>query len=510
MHIPLDFLLQVAIFLPLAMGLLILIGSSLWGHTLSKCMAFLGFLCPCLIALCLAYCYPYYNDYFGYSFYSSIHTGLEFLGIRLTLGLNGISLPLFVLSGIVGLASGLYTFCSDNENVHTYWSLLLIMLSGLLGAFASIDIFYFYFFHELALIPTFVLLGLFGGQGRRSAAIELTVYLSLGALIALAGLICIYIFSDCPSFNLVNIRMHLQAFPLSSKHQHLIFGFLLMGLGILVSLFPFHSWAPRAYAAAPTALSMLHAGVLKKFGLYGLIQIAIPLLPLGNISWASCLSYLALGNIIFLGLVTIAQKDIKLMLSYSSIMHMGYCFLGVACVSVPSLSSLAIGGTVLLMFGHGLSIALSFLLTHVLYKRIHTYDMNLMGGICQKAPVLCALFIGSIFASIGLPGFVNFWGELSIFMALWAYNPYILVVAALGLVISAIYGLRAIARIFFGYTSVYINECSKSIFDITWAERLPAILLFATLFYVGFFPQKLTYALNKTIQQVYSEHTPHF
>jgi NADH-quinone oxidoreductase subunit M len=276
----------------------------------------------------------------------------------------------------------------------------------------------------------------------------------------------------------------------------------MIGLGILVSLFPFHTWAPLGYGAAPSSVSMLHAGVLKKFGLYGLVQIAVPLLPSGSYAWAPALAWLALGNIVILGLVAMAQRDLKQMVGYGSVMHVGYGFLGVAC-----LNALGAGGVVLFMVAHGLSVSLLFLLTTSIYHRTGTFDMDDMGGLVKKAPVLAAFFLTAILASIGLPGpgLLNFWGELTIFMATYEHFGWLVVPALLGVVISAIYGLRAMGKVFYGQPSAAFlkHQQSNPVTDLRWNERIPALLLILTLVGFGVWPRSLSEPLNKTLAEVY-------
>ena len=478
-------LLLLSILTPLVGGFLLL-GFRNMSFSVVRLIALIGFTVPLLIAIWLYFLFVNAPETDGYRYLTELNTGLSFFGIHLTLGLNGISLPLFFLAGLVGLAAGIQALHSDAVRRKTYLSLLLIMQGGLMGTFASVDIFFFYFFHELALIPTFVMIGIWGGFGRRSAAIEMTIYLTLGAMLSLLGLILIYSASGLDSFNLIAIREYLASQPLSESLENNIFGLLLFGFGILVSLFPFHSWAPRGYAAAPTAAAMLHAGVLKKFGLYGLIQIAYPLLPQGAAHWGPLLMWLALGNVVVIGLITMAQRDLKQMVGYSSVMHMGYCFLGLV-----TFDAIGVGGAVILMFGHGLSVALMFLLSTAVFHRTQTYDMKEMGGLASRTPILAAMFVGATFASIGLPGFANFWGEFAIFVALWHYNPWALAAGALGIVISAIYGLRAVAWIFFGKPSEALEEHWKENkpFELRQGERLAATLLFSGLLIVGFFPR---------------------
>ena len=436
----------------------------------------------------------------GYAFVTRYSTGLDGFGIALKLGLNGISLPVFLLAGIVGFAAGLYALHSGAERMKTYLLLLLLMQAGLMGAFASVDVFFFYFFHELALIPTFIMVGVWGGRDRTYAAMMMSIYLTLGAMLSLLGLIAIYSKSGASSFDLMAIRDALAAGPLLEVTQRHIFGILLLGFGILVSLWPFHSWAPLGYGAAPSSAAMLHAGVLKKFGLYGLVQIALPLLPLGALHWGHRLAVLAaLGNILVIGLVTVAQRDLKQMVGYSSVMHMGYAFLGVAAAS-----ALGAGGVVMLMFAHGLSVALLFLLSTSIHHRTHTFDMGQMGGLAQKTPVLAWIFVAATFASVGLPGFANFWGELSIFVALWKLSHWATIIAVLGTVISAVYGLRAAARVFFGQPTEALArvEAAHPPADLAWGERLPIFLLLGALVLVGVWPRSLSDPIDGAVARL--------
>jgi NADH-quinone oxidoreductase subunit M len=479
-------LLLVAIFAPLVAGVTLLLGSR-FSISTTRAVAVCGFGLPLIIGLLL---YSLFEPALlsGYDFEIRLPTGLESLGIYLHLGLNGISMPLFLLAGVVGLAAGLYAMYSNAERLHLYLALLLFVLGGLMGTFASVDIFFFYFFHEFALIPTFIMIGIWGGVGRRGAAIEMTIYLTLGALLSLLGLIALYVSSGAESFSLIELRHYLTAEPLTETVQKNIFALLLFGFGILVSLFPFHSWAPKGYAVAPTGAAMLHAGVLKKFGLYGLLQLGWPLLPVGAAHWFPWIVWLALGNIIIIGLITMAQKDVKMMIGYSSVMHMGYAFLGIA-----TFSAVGVGGALLMMVAHGLSVALLFMLSTCIYHRSQTFDMSAIGGLAKKAPVLAAFFVAAIMASIGLPGFGNFWGEFTIFAAL-AETPatrWIVAPAALGIIISAIYGLRAVANIFFGKPSAAFAERLEGdeVIDLQGFERLPAAILLTALVIAGLFPR---------------------
>ena len=515
-------ILKLTVLVPLVAGTLTLVlnGRQGWRMHLGKVSALLGFALPLVGALKLAAAFSETTrGAHGYAFIDSVDLGLGDFGIYWQVGLNGIALPLYLMAALIGLAAGLYALQSKADRAPVYWALLLWMHGGLMGVFSSVDLISFYFFHELALIPTFIMIGMWGGRARSTIAMELTLYLTLGALLVLAGLLLLYTDSNASdsvgamsggSFDLIRLKAYLAEQPLSAGRQHLIFGLLLFGFGILVSLFPFHSWAPRGYRAAPTAAAMLHAGVLKKFGLYGLIQIAAPLLPLGAERWTPVLTWLALGNVLLIGWVTLAQHSLKQMVGYSSVMHMGLAFLGIA-----SLSVVGWGGAVMLMFAHGLSVALLLMLSTCIEHRCGTDDMTAVGGLGPKTPVLAACFTAAVLASIGLPGFANFWGELAIFVSLWDFERWLLLPAVGGLILSAVYGLRAVGRLFFGTPTEAFKRYEASqpneIRDLTWSERLPAMILLGTLLLVGFWPSVTASWVNEALtatQPVLIVHSP--
>ncbi len=366
-------LLHFSIAAPLVAAFLTLWAGKL-GRPATQIVAVTGFAIPALLALGAWIAYDP-SAPGGYDFDTRHDLGLGGLGITLSLGLNGVSLPLFVMAAIVGLAAGLYAAQSKAENLPRYLFCLLVMQAGLMGVFASIDVFFFYFFHELALIPTFVMVGVWGGRNRDYAAMKMTIYLTLGAMLSLAGLIALYAQSNANSFDLIALKEALAAQPLGETAERYAFGLLLFGFGILVSLWPLHTWAPLGYGAAPSSAAMLHAGVLKKFGLYGLLQIAVPLLPNGVAQWESWIIWLALGNVLIIGFVAMAQRDLKQMIGYSSVMHMGYAFLGIA-----AMSTLGAAGVVIMMVAHGLTVSLLFMLATMVFELVD--EMAMMA--CRK------------------------------------------------------------------------------------------------------------------------------
>jgi NADH-quinone oxidoreductase subunit M len=417
---------------------------------------------------------------------------LEKPALHLAFGMpDGMSAVMILLSVIVTLAAVLTTKApADSERLH-YGSSLLIS-AGALGAFASTDLFFFYAFHELALIPTFIMIGLFGRGDRREAAWKITIYLGVGSIVLLAGLLWLSNLTG----TLDMTKMIAAAGTIDPAAQKGIAALLLIGFGTLVSLFPFHSWAAPAYASAPAPVAMLHAGVLKKFGLYGLLRLAIPLLPDGLQAWLTPLLVLLLGNILWVGLVTISQKRLDAMLGNSSVMHMGYIFLAIAALIAMPSNPLAKPAAVLLMFAHGISIALLFCLADRIERNTGSLDFTDLGGLAKPAPALAFLFGIGAMASIGLPGLANFAGEVLVFLSTFHnYNgttdlspvQITCILAIWGVVISAVYMLRAYRRVFHGPTV----KATANAADITFAERIPALLLILALLAVGLYPNLL-------------------
>ncbi|MBA3651910.1 MAG: NADH-quinone oxidoreductase subunit M, partial [Chthoniobacterales bacterium] len=341
----------------------------------------------------------------GFQYVTSYTVAAEW-GIHLAFGVDGLSLVMLLLTTLVTLAAVWFTpAVSKHEN--SFYACLLFIAGGAIGAFASIDLFFFYAFHELALIPTFFLIGIWGSDNRQAAAWKITIYLATGSFILLIGLILLYrsMPEAARSFDFRLLQNGAAQIPAGA--QRTIYLLLLVGFGILVSLFPFHTWAPQAYASAPAPAAMLHAGVLKKFGLYGLLRLAVPLLPEGARYWTGLLIVLLLGNIIYVGLVTIAQKRLDWMLGYSSVMHMGYIFLGIAAANL-----LGANGAAILIFAHGLSIALLFAVAGEIRSRTGTLLLSDLGGLGKVMPFAGLAFGLATFAAIGLPGFANFSAEV--------------------------------------------------------------------------------------------------
>ena len=426
--------------------------------------------------------------------------------ISLALGVpDAMSLIMILLTTLVTIAAILSGKCPEGRERLWFSSILLISL-GALGAFLSIDLFFFYAFHELALIPTFLIIGLLGKGDRKTAAWKITLYLAFGSIILLAGLLWLVVASGAETLLFTDIlNANVLNGGIETKDQIGIAALLIVGFGVLVSLFPFHSWAAPAYSSAPAPIAMLHAGVLKKFGLYGLLKL-MPAVPAGMQYWLVALIVLLLGNIIWVGMITINQKRLDNMLANSSVMHMGYVFLAIAALAAAggssAVNSIALPAAVILMFGHGVSIALLFSLSDLVHQKTGSLRMEELGGLAKSAPKLAFLFGLAGMASIGLPGLANFAGEAAVFLSgfkNWTAGEPLgavqigTIIAIFGVVLSAIYMLRAIRFIFHGETV----KKTESATDLSREEHVSAIILAVTLLVVGICPNLLFNLFNE-------------
>ena len=438
----------------------------------------------------------------GFQFVTSYPVSSEWR-INFTLGLDGLNLLMVLLAAIVTFAAVWFTG-EITQRANAFYACLLFIAGGAIGAFASLDLFFFYAFHELALIPTFLLIGIWGTGNRQMAAWKITIYLATGSFILLLGLIMLYqsVPEAARTFDFRDLETAAAAIP--AQRQGSVFLILLIGFGILVSLFPFHSWAPEAYASAPAPAAMLHAGVLKKFGLYGLLRLALPLLPHGAQEWSNLLIILLLGNILYVGFATIAQKRLDWMLGYSSVMHMGYIFLGIASGTL-----LGTTGAAVLIFAHGISIALLFGIAGEIRQRTGTLLLTDLGGLGQIMPKAAFAFGLAAFASIGLPGFANFSGEVMVLFGTFrnSANPnhftifqIATVLALWGIVMSAIYMLRAYRSVFMGS----FKETWSGLTDLRLSLRLPIGILVAISLWLGFFPQSFVRLVSPTFKTYFT------
>lgn len=432
----------------------------------------------------------------GYQFVFT-HEWVKSLGINLKFGVDGISMTLLLLVGIVSFCGALVSH-EIHEREKEYYILFLALTTGISGTFCSVDMFFFYFFYEMAVIPMYLLIGMYGslpagkhGRTKEYATMKLTLYLTAGAVLALVGLLTMY-FAGGRTFDMVQLKENLR---LAGSTQKWVFACLLFGFGFLASMFPFHTWSPLGYAAAPTAASMMHAGVLKKLGTYGIIRLALPLLPEGARAWVDLLAILCIFNILYAGLAALTQKDWKLVIGYSSVSHMGYVLLGIATLNVVGVT-----GAVLLMFAHGVMAALTFSLIGFFYHQTHNRNVPDMSGLARKIPFIGVCMVMAAMASSGLPGFANFASEVMVFIGAWSEGSTVFRVATIcavwGIVVTATYLLWAVRTTFFGP----FDEKWNMLKDATTVRmKFPYALLIVVLLTVGFCPRLLTDIIKPSV-----------
>lgn len=425
----------------------------------------------------------------GYHFLFK-HDWLPSLGISYLVGVDGIGMTLVLLLALVS-SSGAFISLWIRERVKEYMIFYLILVASIYGVFTSLDLFFLYLFYEMSVIPMYPLIGIWGSQNKEYATMKLTVYITTGAVLALAGVLSLYGAAGLQTFDLILIRKALALEPLALDFQKWIAPFLLFGFGVIASLWPLHSWSPIGYAAAPSAVSMLHAGVLKKMGPYLMIRLALTFLPEGAHLWFPWIALLATVNILYAAFAAIDQKDFKFLIGFSSVSHMGYVLLGIACMNEAALT-----GAVLLMFSHGVMAACAFALVGYVYEKTHTRWIPDLGGLGKKLPFISTCFVMTALASAGVPGFSNFVSELLIFIGAWNQYRWPAILAVVGILFTAVYLLRAVRKVFFGPLAAEW----KSVDDPkTFLARFPYALLLGSLLLFGFWPQGLLRVIQPSV-----------
>jgi len=434
---------------------------------------------PLLLALSLIFRYDPVAA--GYQWVDRI-PWIPSFGIDYHVGVDGISVVLVLLHAFCAFTGVLVSY-RISQRVKEYAIFYLLLIGGVFGVFTSMDLFFFYLFYEMAVIPMFPLIGIWGSKKDRDyATMKLTLYLTAGAVMALIGLLTLYTLSPVKTFDLIALREAFLRQPLPPATQWFLFPFLLFGFGVIAPMWPFHSWSPLGHAAAPSAVSMLHAGVLMKLGSYAILRIALPLMPAGAVDWLPWVAGLACMNILYGGFVAMAQKDAKFVIGYSSSSHMGYVLLGIAC-----LSAIGLNGAVLLMFAHGIMTALAFAAVGHVYDQTHTRILSDWGGLIRQVPFIGVAFAAAALASAGLPGFANFAAELLVFFGAWESYRWAAVAAVFGIVTTAFYMLRAVRTGFYGP----LNPKWTGLKDATPFEKIPYLILITVLLVVGCWPQSL-------------------
>lgn len=428
------------------------------------------------------------------------HEWVKEMGIAYIVGIDGLNAPMVLLAGILGFAVALVSF-NVKTRVKEYFALTLASIAGVFGIFMSLDLFFFILFYEMASVPMYFLVGMWGTvpkSGHRkmsleAAATKLIIYLQLGGGLAFLGILGLYFSVEPHTFDLTKIMETLKAAPLPHAVQAWLFPVIFIGFAVEAGFFPFHTWLPDGHSSAPTALSMLLAGVLLKMGGYGALRLGVATMPDGASMWMGYFMGLAVINVLYGALCALRQSDIKYFIAYSSISHMGIVILGLGAGNAMGLQ-----GSMYQMFSHGIVTALLFALAGYIYEKTHTRNLDEMGGLAVKMPFLAATFAVAGLASLGLPGLSGFVAELMVFFGLAAKNAtqVLAVLSILGMVITATYVLRAVQRIFFGP----LDEARYAhVPDAVGVERYPIALLVLTTALFGFWPKLLTDAMGPTI-----------
>ncbi len=415
------------------------------------------------------------------------------LNIHLAVGVDGVSIAMLLLSSIIIFAGSFASWKIDNMRHFFMW--LLLLSTGVFGFFISIDMFTMFMFYEVALIPMYLLIGQWGTGRKEYSAMKLTLMLMGGSAFLMLSLIGIY-FHSAPeggqlTWNLLEIA---QNDSISRGWQYFLFPMCFVGFGVLGAMFPFHTWSPDGHACAPTAVSMLHAGVLMKLGGYGCFRVAMYLMPTAANDLAWIFLILTGVSVVYGAFSACVQTDLKYINAYSSVSHCG-----MVLFAILMLNTTALTGAIMQMLSHGLMTALFFALIGMIYGRTHTRDIRLMGGLMKIMPFLGVGYVIAGMASLGLPGLSGFVAEMTIFVGSFQhpdmFHRVFTIVACSSIVITAVYILRVVGKLLFGPVQ---DEHHLSLTDATWWERLSTITLIVSVAAIGCFPNFFEWLIRFT------------
>ncbi len=425
------------------------------------------------------------------------------LGVNLSLAMDGWAGPLLVLTGVIIVAGVLASWRLQNRD-REYFVLLLVLVAGVFGVFVSQDLLVFFLFYEIAVLPMYLLIGIWGAShavpadgpfrfiwkrfavgDRQYAAMKLTLMLLVGSAAILVAIFALYVHAGSTSFDLG----HLASVHYSPRLQRGVFPLLWLGFGTLAGVFPFHTWSPDGHASAPTAVSMLHAGVLMKLGAFGVMRVGMVLLPLGTHAWLPVVGTVAAVNVLYGAFCAMSQTDLKYVVAYSSVSHMGVVLLGAA-----TLTSAGWNGAIFQMVAHGIMTGLFFALVGLVYDRAHTRAIPRMGGFATVMPGIAAFFTLAGLSSLGLPGTAGFVSEFLVFLGAWQSGHFLWAIPGiLGAFVTAIYVLDAVRKIFWGPGP---SESFHDLTDAKHTEWAAPVILGGCLIALGVWPRLLLDAID--------------
>jgi NADH-quinone oxidoreductase subunit M len=415
------------------------------------------------------------------------------LNVQYFLGADGISIPMLFLTGLLSCISIVASF-GIQTRVKEYFAFFLLLETGMMGVFAALDFFLFYVFWEIMLVPMYFLIGVWGGPRKEYAAIKFFLYTLFGSIFMLVAILILYFTSEPHTLNMMTLIQSGSSLPYTL--QMVCFIFFFIAFAIKVPVWPFHTWLPDAHVEAPTAVSVILAGVLLKMGTYAMLRISWPMFPMALRELSFWIALLGAIGIIYGALVSMAQKDLKKLVAYSSVSHMGYCMLALAAVTEAQ----AITGCMFQMISHGLITGALFLLVGVLYDRAHTREIAVFGGLGAKLPVYSSIMVFFSMAALGLPGMSGFISEFMVFVgAFKGLNHYLVGISVLGVVLGAAYMLRMVQNVFLGPF-----DLAKwgGLTEINLREIITVAPLMVLTLWVGVYPKPLNQLMGATIDNL--------
>lgn len=424
----------------------------------------------------------------GYQFIET-YNWLPALGIALKFGVDGMSTPLVLLTGVVMFTGVLISWGDDNPHImagiqdrpREFFAFLFILAAGVFGVFVSLDLFMLFFFYEIAVFPMYLLIAIWGWvQTREYAAMKLTLYLFVGSVVSLVGVLAMF-WVQYQNTGVLSFDMLLmEKAGFSQTFQDIWFLPVFLGFAVLGGIWPFHNWSPDGHVAAPTAVSMFHAGVLMKLGAFAALRVGIMLLPEGAKTWSWLIMLFAGVAVVYGAYIAFVQKDLKYMIGFSSVSHMGLVMLGFS-----TLNEDGILGAGVQMFSHGVMTALFFAITGMIYDRSHTRQIPELGGMVKVMPFATVGFIVGGLVSMGMPGFSGFVAEFPIFMGVWGVQWLVAVIASISIVITAAYIMRNIRQVFFGEMP---EKLQGHMTDVTVLDKVAITTLCLFMIVIGLFP----------------------